>query len=507
MSFDQALFQSVCQRAQEAVILLTSAETLEWDQQTRMPSQAGEYRAKQVTALRGAAHRLQTNSKFGDDLKELSSQIADLDPHSDIAATITILHKDFERNRRLPQDLVERIAGARVRGQQIWEQAREADDYSMFRNALDEMIQLQRESGERIADGTDRTTYEALLDTYEPSARVEELQSVFAELRAPLVDLIAQIREAPENPDTECLKREFSIQAQREFSEFVAKQVGFDFERGRLDETTHPFCTTLGPSDCRILTRYEKTWLPSGLFGTLHEAGHGMYEQGLRTDEWFGLPPGSYASLGVHESQSRAWENQVGRSYAFWQWLFPEAKRQFAPTLDDVELNQFYRAVNSVQPSLIRVEADEATYNLHILIRFDLEQSLIDGSLTVDDLPTAWNDRYEQDLGIRPPSDASGVLQDVHWSAGLFGYFPTYTIGNLIGAQLCDAARRDLGDLDEQFRRGEFGSLLAWFQKNVHHHGKTRVGSELVVQATGESLSPGYLVDYLSEKLKPVYSL
>ena len=271
-------------------------------------------------------------------------------------------------------------------------------------------------------------------------------------------------------------------------------------------KTSHPFCTTLGPHDCRILTRYDESNLAGGLFGMLHEAGHGMYEQGLPT-KWFGLPLGSYVSLGVHESQSRMWENQVGRGISFWHWLYADAQKAYAPELDDVPVSSFYGAINSVQPSLIRVEADEVTYNLHIIIRFELEQQLIDDSLSVDDLPDAWNDRYENDLGIRPPSARDGVLQDVHWSAGLFGYFPTYALGNLIGAQLFAAAEEELGQLDEQFRRGHFESLLQWLRTNVHQQGRRYQASELVRRATGKELSAGDLLEYLQGKLRPLYGL
>ncbi len=376
----------------------------------------------------------------------------------------------------------------------------------MFRDTLSALVDLKREAGQRLAEGTDRSGYESLLDEYEPDARVDQLQQMFAAVRSPLVDLISRIKDSPKQPDTSVLKKTFSIDDQRRFSRWVAEKIGFDFSRGRLDETSHPFCTTLGPNDCRILTRFDPRWLPAGLFGTLHEAGHGMYEQGLRRD-WFGLPPGSFVSLGIHESQSRLWENQVGRSLPFWEWLFPQAQRTFAPQLDAVSLDTFYFAVNAVAPSLIRVEADEATYNLHIIIRFDLERQLIDGSLSLADLPEAWNARYESDLGIRPSSDASGVLQDVHWSAGLFGYFPTYTIGNLASAQLFDAARREISDLDGLFRQGEFRPLLDWLRQNVHSFGRCYPGSQLIEQATGTQLGADHLIDYLKTKLEPLYQL
>lgn len=505
-NINKTQFESVCSHARRAALLSSTADTLEWDEHTGMPVRGGDYRAEQVSNLRAMAHDIRTDTAYGDQLSGLAENVAGDSPHSDTAATILGLNRDFQRDRKLPTELVQSISVATVRGQQVWNASRKADDYSMFRDALATTIDLKTEAGNRLREGTDLTAYEALMDEYEPDARVAQIQQVFDDVRGPLVDLIAAVADAPKRPNVELLQQDFGIDAQRQFSKFLAGAVGFDFDAGRLDETAHPFCTTLGPEDIRILTRFESNWLPSGVFGTLHEAGHGMYEQGLRP-EWFGLPPGTYVSLGIHESQSRLWENQVGRSRSFWQTMLPKAKLAFQDQLGDVTIDQFYSAVNTVQPSLIRVEADEATYNLHIIIRFDLEQQLIAGDLSVDDLPEAWNARYESDLGVRPPSDASGVLQDVHWSAGLIGYFPTYTLGNVAGAQLFAAASSQLGDLNEQFERGEFGSLLEWLRENVHRHGRCYSGSELVQRACGQPLSASHLIDYLTTKLGAVYGI
>ncbi|MCP4888622.1 carboxypeptidase M32 [Rubripirellula sp.] len=502
----QSRFDSVCQRAREAMQLQTAADTLEWDERTGLPHAAGEYRANQVASLRAIVHGIRTDSSYGDDLTWLMGHATDHNPHSDIRATVECLHRDWDRDRKLPNDLVQRTAEATVRGQQVWDEARKSDDFSLFRNTLNEILDLKREAGERLCEGTDRSAYEALMDEYEPNASVEDLQQVFERVRRPLVKLIEQVTQSEKQPNLKAIEGVFPVQDQRDFSHRVAEAIGFDFDRGRLDETSHPFCTTLGPHDCRILTRYDPHVLSSGLFGTLHEAGHGTYEQGLRTD-WFGLPPGSYASLGIHESQSRLWENQVGRSQAFWQWLYRDTQQTFSPQLDEVGLDSFYFAINAVRPSLIRVEADEATYNLHILIRFDLERELIEGSLPIDDLPEAWNARYESDLGIRPDSDADGVLQDVHWSAGLFGYFPTYTLGNLAAAQLFATATEQIGDLDELLARGEFRPLLDWLHQRIHFHGRCFSGNELVQRACGSPLSAEPLTAYLTEKLGRLYDL
>ena len=331
MSVSQERFDSVCAKAREAMLLHSTADTLEWDERTGMPIAAGEYRAQQISTLRALVHERRTDSAYGDDLQQLVQECKNEDPHSTVVATAQHLYRDWQRDCKLSTELVERISQATVRGQQTWDAARQADDFSIFEDTLGHVIDLKREAGQRLCEGTDRSVYEALLDEYEPDAKVDDIQQVFDDLRTPLVQLIAAIKDSPQQPDTGILERTYCIDDQRDFSHFVAEQIGFDFERGRLDETSHPFCTTLGPHDCRILTRYDPHWLPAGLFGTMHEAGHGMYEQGLRSD-WFGLPPGSYVSLGIHESQSRLWENQVGRSRPFWEWLYPQTSEAFPVT-------------------------------------------------------------------------------------------------------------------------------------------------------------------------------
>ena len=293
---------------------------------------------------------------------------------------------------------------------------------------------------------------------------------------------------------------------QQRFGEAAAARIGFDFNRGRLDVTTHPFCTHLGPHDCRLTTRYDERHFPGAFFGTLHEAGHGLYEQGLRPDA-FGLPPGDAISLGIHESQSRTWENLVGRSRAFWDYFYPQAREAFPEALADVPLADFYFAINDVRPSLIRVEADEATYNLHIIIRFELEQALLNDDLSVADLPAAWNEKYGQLLGITPPNDREGVLQDVHWSAGYFGYFPTYSLGNLYASQLFEQADRDTGGLSAHFARGEFAPLLDWLREKIHRVGRCYTAAELVERVTGRPLSHEPLLAHLRGKFGPLYEI
>ena len=367
-------------------------------------------------------------------------------------------------------------------------------------------MSLKREIGDRLREDTDRTRYEALIDEYEPDATVEQIDELFSQLRHPLVDLIKKIQASEKRPKRELFQQALSVPTQRQLSRDVAAAIGFDFDRGRLDETSHPFCTTLGPHDCRILTRYDPQDLATGLFGTMHEAGHGMYEQGLDPAE-FGLPYGSYCSLGIHESQSRMWENQVGRSQSFWEWITPILKDSFPDKYSQTTAEELYFAANDVYPSLIRVEADEATYNLPIIIRYDIEKKLIEGNLNVNEVQDEWNARYHSDLGVKVDSERNGVLQDVHWSAGLFGYFPTYTIGNLIAAQLFHSAQNAISNLDNQISNGSFNELLLWTREAIHKHGRSLNSDQMVQRSTGMSLSPKHLVQYLGEKLEALYDL
>lgn len=496
------VFNALRAHLHKTSLVASASELLEWDERTGMPVDGSEFRAEQVAYLSGLVHDMRTSPEIESWVDQLSGWSDADDPHGDVGATVRLVRKDYEKQKRLPKALVEAIASATVRGQGRWDAARKADDYRQFQPALDEMISLQRQAGECLADDG-QTTYEALLDQYEPDAKADELSRVFANLRGELVQLLDEIKGSTRQVDETLLKKQYPVDGQRSLSRTLAEAIGFDFNRGRLDETSHPFCTSLGPSDCRILTRYDSSWLPGSIFGTLHEAGHGMYEQGLPQD-WYGLPPGTYASLGIHESQSRLWENLVGRSAEFWQCFAPLMQETFG---ENIAAEKWHASFNRVTPSLIRVEADEATYNLHIIVRFELEQALISGELSTDDLPAVWNERYENVIGERPPSDADGVLQDVHWSAGLFGYFPTYTLGNLIAAQLYAAADKSLGDLNGMIARGEFEPLLTWLRENVHAHGRKYSADEIVQNATGRSLSAEPLVASLRERYSLVYDV
>ena len=500
---DQELFEQTTQQFREIAWLESTMALLEWDERTGLPTKAGGYRAEQITFLSGMIHRRKTEPWLGEQLETLSQCDLASNHESQRGATIHRLLKEYHRNTRLPVELVEAISKATVLGQQAWERARANDDWKVFRPHMQELFSLRRQEAELLRDGG--SLYDALLDRYEEGASSVELTRIFGGLRDELVVLVQELTHAPDRPSGASWQIPVAMDQQRQISRWIAEKIGYRFDRGRLDETSHPFCTTLGPDDCRILTRYQKNFFPSGFYGTLHEAGHGLYEQGLPSD-WFGLPPGAAASLGVHESQSRMWENFVGRSHAFWQWCFPEIAKQLSDW-ETLDVGQVYRDANLVTPSLIRVEADEVTYNLHILIRFEVEQLLLTGELSVDDAPDAWNERYAHYLGITPATYRDGILQDVHWSAGLVGYFPTYTLGNLYAAQLLEAAEQDLGPLSAMFAEGEFEPLLDWLRRKIHRHGFCYHPGTLVRNACGAELDSQPLIRYLRNKLESIYGL
>ena len=504
MTTTTAIFEQLCEHARKTGVFESINCLLGWDERTLLPKLAGEFRAEQMATLAGLVHQRSVDPRVDDWLLELEESDEVADASSDTAATVRELRREYDKLVKLPQELVERIAHMAVEGQQAWVEARKQDDFAAFSPKLKQIVALVCEKADALGHDGDR--YDALIDEYEPGAKTAEVAAVLDELGAKLQPLVAAIAASDRVAPIEILKRSMPIDAQRDFGMAASTAIGFDFERGRLDVTHHPFCESMGPSDVRITTRYDEHWFPGSFFGTLHEAGHGIYEQGLRSDQ-FGLPLGKYVSLGVHESQSRLWENMVGRSRAFWNHMFPRAQATFPKALADVDESDFFWAINSVRPTLIRVEADEATYNLHIIIRFELERELVSGQLAVDDLPTAWNQKYQHYLGIQPPSDADGVLQDIHWSSVAIGYFSTYSLGNLYAAQLFDKADQELGGLDQQFEQGEFTPLREWLGTNVHQQGKRFPASQLMEQVCGAPLSSEPLLHYLKAKLGPLYGL
>ena len=496
-------YDSLCNHARETAKLASIMGVLEWDERTKMPPAGGEYRAEQISYLAGEIHKKQTAPQVGDWLAALVDSPLAADPHSESGTVIRKLKRQYDKKTKLPQSLVEELSRTAVLGQQMWVEARKANDFAQFRPLLEKTIDLKRQ--EAAALGYAVTPYDALLDDYEPGATTAEVSVALAGLRDALTPLVEQIVGSSRRPDATLLKQEFPVEAQEAFGKAAAAAIGFDFSAGRLDVTDHPFCGGAGPRDIRLTTRYRADDFGDAFFSTLHEAGHGLYEQGLPA-EHFGLPTGESTSLGIHESQSRMWENQVGRSHAFWEHFLPQAQQTFS-ALKGATLDQFYGAINEVRPSLIRVDADEVTYNLHILVRFELERAMIEDDLQAVDLPAAWKEKYERYLGITPPNDADGALQDVHWSAGLFGYFPTYSLGNLYAGQFFAQANHDLGALHASFRRGEFQPLLDWLRQNIHRHGQRWSASELVQRITGQPLTHAPWIEQMQAKYGELYGL
>ena len=410
----------------------------------------------------------------------------------------------FKPRTKIPTALVAEFARHIALSQEIWAKARATSDFNAFAPALEKMIELTRQQAEHL--GYKDHIYNALLDAYEPGARHADIAAMFTDMKPHLVALTREISERGAPVDDAPVHGDFPIAKQKVLTHEVIAALGYDLNRGRQDEAKHPFCSSFSRDDVRITTRFNAGFLPQALYASLHETGHALYEQGSPAEyESTALAGGT--SLGVHESQSRLWENLVGRSRAFSHYLFPKLQENFPNALSGVDAETYYRAVNKVSPSLIRVEADEVTYNLHILLRFEIESDLMTGVLSVADLPDAWNAKMREYLGITPPDNARGVLQDIHWSIGLIGYFPTYSIGNLLSAQLWHAVKKSLPDLDAQVGRGEFAPLLDWMRQNVHRHGHKYPPGELVPKATGEPLTSRYYVDYLTAKYRDIYRL
>jgi carboxypeptidase Taq len=499
------IFTAACDHARRTALLATVDALVGWDERTKMPLRGGGWRAAQAAELATVVHRQRTDPAQGDRLAALADGPLAGGGTPEEQATIRLLKHDFDKQARLPARLVEELARTTVEAQQAWAAARAVSAWDDLAPWLEKVFALKREQA--ACQRPDLDPYDSLLDDYEPGGRWRAIAPRFADLRERIVPLVRACVAAARRPDDRLLtERAYPVEAQRRFVREVAARIGFDFDRGRLDTTDHPFCTSLGPDDCRITTRWDERFLPTALFGVLHEAGHGIYDQGLRP-EWYGLPPGEAASLGIHESQSRLWENLVGRSRAFWEWCFPLARDAFPAALANADAERVHQALLVVRPSLIRVEADEVTYNLHVMLRFDLERAVVHGELAVADLPAAWNERFEQDFGIRPPSAATGVMQDIHWSAGLIGYFPTYTLGNLYAAQLMAAAGRSVGDLERQFAAGEFAPLLGWLRREIHAAGRMLESEPLVERATGEPVSADWLAESLLRRYGPAHGL
>ncbi len=480
--------------------LESAGEVLAWDQETQMPPAGVEGRATALATLAGVTHERLTSTALRD---AIDGCAAVAEPGSVLAAQVREASRRVDRAVLVPTELTKELALAQSRGLAAWQSARKESDFALFEPSLTRMIELKREEAAAVAP--DGNAYEALMDEFEPGSRVDQLEPLFDQLCDRLSTLVRAVADSGKVIDEAPARGHFPASAQLAFGRSVAEEMGFDFRAGRIDASTHPFCSGFNSKDVRLTWRHADDDFRPALFGIMHEAGHGLYEQGL-PDEWQGTPIGGAVSLGFHESQSRLWENLVGRSRAFWAWALPHFHRAFPDTADRT-VDELWPALHTVRPSYIRVEADQATYNLHIAVRFQLEKELFSGGLEVADLPGAWDDAYERLLGIRPRTQAEGVLQDIHWAMGAFGYFHTYTLGNLICAQLFQAAPAELGDLDELISRGEFSRLLGWLRDRVHSQGCRYTADELVERATGRPLTSDAFLASIASTVQQVYGV
>ncbi len=484
--------------------LQAAAAVLEWDQQTYMPPGGASGRAMQLATLGRFAHEKLISDDVGAALEAAESEVGGLDPDSDEARLVRKARRDYDKARKVPAEWVGEFRRVAALAHRVWQKAREEADFSQFEEQLRELVALRRQYVDFFAPYDH--VYDALLDDFEPGMKTTEAKAVFDELLPEQVALVQDIVGRGTPVDDAAVRQDFDLEKQWDFGHEVAQALGYDFERGRQDKSVHPFTTGFGSGDVRITNRLDPQFLNTALFGTMHEAGHAMYEQGVAS-ELDRTPLGEGASLGIHESQSRMWENLVGRSLAFWKGFYPRLQEFFPSELGGVELDTFYRAVNKVEPSFIRVESDEATYNLHIMVRFELEIALMEGTLDVADLPEAWNAKFEEFLGIIPPDDSLGVLQDVHWSGGMIGYFPTYALGNLIAAQLWVRIEEDIPDLRAKIENRQFADLLGWLRENVHRHGAKFEPMELLTRVTGSGLTAQPYLEYLRAKFGEIYRL
>src|ERR1700686_4290501 len=488
----------------EVTDLSRSAAVLEWDQETYMPPRGVAARSDQLSTLLRLSHVRFTADEVGDLLSKLEDETADRPFDSYEASLVRVTRRDYEQERKLPPELVAEAARASSTARPLWEKARREADFTIFAPALEKNVELNRQIADAL--GYSERPYDALLDRYEPGLTTDQLETIFAELKRAIVPLVADIARHADAVDDRMLYRGFDPATQLKYALDLVAKLGYDLERGRQDISTHPFSPSFGPGDVRITTRVSRDFFNECLFGSIHESGHAMYNQGIgddvdRTPLWGGASPG------VHESQSRLWENLVGRSLPFWKHFFPSLRNAFPEPLKGIDDESFFRAVNKSYPSLIRVEADEVTYNMHVLLRFELENELLEGTLKVMDLPEAWNQRVKAYLGINVPNDREGVLQDIHWTSASFGIFPGYTLGNLIGAQLMAKARVDMPDLDAQFEAGQFAPLLGWLHRNVHRHGRKFTPNELLERATGKPLTAAPWIAYVRQKFGALYGI
>jgi carboxypeptidase Taq len=475
-----------------------------WDMRTGAPKKGIANRSEVVGMLSGEHFKMSVSNEMG----EWIGYFSEVEQNGKLSRMdrkiVAECKKEYDRSKKIPQQKYEDYVVLTSQAESVWEEAKHASDYARFQPYLEKIVAANLEFIDLW--GYKGHKYNTLLDMYEPGMTVKKLDQVFGALREKVVPLLGAIQASPYQPETGFLKQTFDKAQQKKFSLFILGEMGYDFEAGRLDETVHPFATGLSPGDVRITTRYLLDDVNSALFGTIHEGGHALYEQNI-SPELIGTPLCSGTSMGIHESQSRFWENMIGRSRPFWNRYYGDVQQHYPGQFDAVSVEDFYRATNEVKPSLIRIEADELTYNLHIMVRYELEKELFSESVSVADLPEAWNAKYRDYLGVAPSHNGEGVLQDVHWSGGAFGYFPSYALGNMYAAQMMRTIRKELPNFDELVQAGNLLPIKDWLSLKVYRHGKLLTPTEIITEVTGEELNPDYLVEYFQEKYGDIYKL
>ncbi|GEO09136.1 carboxypeptidase M32 [Segetibacter aerophilus] len=494
MSSTEKLYLEYKSVMQKVADVKYAAAVLQWDQETYLPEKGAEFRGRQLATLSEISHEMFINDKNEGLLKDLLSKDLPQEQKRNVALT----WEDYSRLKKLTPEFVRKMSETVSASFFAWIEARKQNSYKIFEPKLAPLVDLKRQEAELY--GYEGHPYNALMDEYEKGATVQKIDTIFEDIKLPLRQLLSEIQN--DRPvDDSFLRQHFLKQQQWEWGMYLAKQLGFDFERGRQDISEHPFTTNFSSQDVRITTRIDEHDFANMTWSTIHEVGHALYEQGLPPEQ-YGLPLGEYASLGIHESQSRLWENCVGRGNAFWSYYLPQLKQFFPEQFKDVSKDQFLKAINKVQPSLVRAEADELTYHFHVMVRYELEKRLIEGSLQVKEIPLYWNDQYKALLGVDVPDDKSGCLQDVHWSHGSFGYFATYSLGSFYAAQLWQHANKTIPGLETEIsQQGKTKSLLLWLRNNVHKHGRFYNSNELCAAVTGHELDSKVFVSYLKEKL------
>ncbi len=476
---------------------------MEWDQQVYMPRGGAEERGQQSALIGKLMHEKLTSDEVGKLIADLEAEVGDLNADTDEARMVKVTKRRYEKQTKVPLDQLMAFIQATTLAHEAWVEAKNKSDFSIFQPHLQKIVDMRIEYARLFAPYDH--IYDPLLDDFEPGMKTADVRQIFDALRPQQVELLQAIAEK-EPPDNSFIRQYYKEDFQEIVGRYVISRFGYDWNRGRLDVTMHPFTTKFGQGDVRITTRYLKDDGGSALFSTMHEAGHAMYEQGIAA-KYRRHPLGGTASLAIHESQSRLWENLVGRSREFWTFFFPSMQMLFPEYLGNLSMEDFYRGINKVEPSLVRVEADEATYNMHIMLRLEIEMGLMEGSLAVKDLPEIWNSKMQDYLGVTPPNDALGVLQDVHWSGGMIGYFPTYALGNLASVQLWEKMVAENPNIPDEIAQGKFDTILGWMNEHIHQYGAKYEPQELMVKATGSKLSPEPYIHYLKTKYGEIYGL